>query len=109
NDEYRAQLAQQKGQLANLRARLAELQNGSRPEEIQKARADVNQAKADMANAKVTLDRTQSLVSQGVLSKQALDDAQGKYDGNEAKVASLQRTLDLSVLGPRKEQIDQVR
>jgi HlyD family secretion protein len=62
-----------------------------------------------MANSKVTLDRTSQLVSQGVLSKQALDDAQGKYDGNEAKVASLQRTLDLAVLGPRKEEMDQVR
>src|SRR5579875_3607799 len=38
-----------------------------------------------------------------------LDDAQSKYDGDIAKVASLQRTLDLSVLGPRKEEIDQIR
>ncbi len=41
DDEYRAQLAQQKGQLENLEARLAEIENGSRPEEIEKARADV--------------------------------------------------------------------
>ena len=109
DDEYRAQVMQQKGQLANLEAKLAELQHGSRPEEIQKARADVNQAKADMENAKVTLDRTSKLVSDGVLSKQALDDAQAKYDGYAAKVASLQHTLDLAVLGPRKEEIDQVR
>jgi HlyD family secretion protein len=109
DDEYRAQVNQQKGQLANLEARLAELQNGSRPEEIEKARADVNEAKADLANSKITLDRTRQLVSEGVLAKQALDDAQAKYDGNAAKVASLERTLDLSVLGPRKEQIAQVR
>lgn len=109
DDEYRAQVTQQKGQLANLQAKLAELQNGSRPEEIQKARADVNQAKADMANAKITLDRTSKLVSEGVLAKQALDDAQAKYDGFAAKVASLQHTLELAVLGPRKEEIDQVR
>jgi HlyD family secretion protein len=109
DDEYRAQLTQMQGQLTNLEARLAEQTNGSRPEEIQKARADVNQAKADLENAKVTLDRTKQLVSEGVLSKQALDDAQAKFDGNEAKVAGLQRTLDLSVLGPRREQMDQVR
>lgn len=109
DDEYRAQVMQQKGQLANLEAKLAELQHGSRPEEIQKARADVNQAKADMENAKITLDRTSKLVSDGVLSKQALDDAQAKYDGFAAKVASLQHTLDLAVLGPRKEEIDQAR
>ena len=43
------------------------------------------------------------------MPKQTLDDAQAKYDGDIAKVASLQRTLDLAVLGPRKEEIDQVR
>jgi HlyD family secretion protein len=109
DDEYRAQVQQQKGQLANLEAKLAEDEHGSRPEEIQKARADVDQAKADMADSKVSLDRTRHLVQEGVLAKQSLDDAEAKYDGDVAKVASLQRTLDLAVLGPRKEEIDQVR
>ncbi len=109
DDEYRAQVEQQQGQLANLQAKLQEDLNGSRPEEIEKARADVNSAKADLADAKVSLDRTRGLVNEGVLAKQALDDAQSKYDGDAAKVASLQRTLDLAVLGPRKEEVDQIR
>jgi len=109
DDEYRAQVQQEKGQLANLEAKLAEAQHGSRPEEVAKARADVNQGKADAANAKVSLDRTKELTQAGVLAKQALDDAQAKYDGYEAKVASLERTMDLSVLGPRSEEIDQIR
>ena len=109
DDEYRAQVEQEKGQLANLQAKLAEDEHGSRPEEIQRARADVDQAKADMADAKASLERTAQLVKEGVLAKQSLDDAQAKYDGDVAKVASLQRTLDLAVLGPRKEEIDQIR
>ncbi len=109
DDEYRAQVIQQQGMIANLEAKLQELQAGSRPEEVEKARADVSQAKADLENTNVTLDRTKQLVSGGVLSKQSLDDAQAKYDSNAAKVASLQRTLDLSVLGPRKEELAQVR
>jgi len=108
DDEYRAQLEQAQGQLANLEARLAELRNGSRPEEIAKARADVNQAKADVENAQLTLNRTRALAQDGVVAKQVLDDAQAKYDSAEAHVNSLQRTLDLAVAGPRKEQIDQV-
>ncbi|MBV9082704.1 MAG: efflux RND transporter periplasmic adaptor subunit [Acidobacteriaceae bacterium] len=108
NDEYRAQLESQKGQLANLEARLQELKNGSRPEEIAKAKADRDQAQADLENAKVSLERTKQLASEGVVPKQSLDDAQAKYDSAVAKVASLQRTLDLAVLGPRKEQIAQV-
>ena len=109
DDEYRAQLDQMKGQLANLQARLAELEHGSRPEEIAVARANLEQAKADLENAKVTFDRTRRLVSQGVMSKQALDDGQAKYDSALARVNSLQRTLDLAVLGPRQEQIDAAR
>jgi HlyD family secretion protein len=109
DDEYRAQVEQEQGQLANLEAKLAEDEHGSRPEEIQKARADVDQAKADLADSKATVDRTRQLVEEGVLSKQALDDAQAKYNGDVAKVASLQRTQDLAVLGPRKEEMDQVR
>lgn len=109
DDEYRAQLQQAQGQLENLQARLAELLHGSRPEEIAKARADVNQARADLQNYQVTLDRTRSLANEGVIAKQSLDDAQARYDGAQAKVNSLQHTLDLAVLGPRKEEIDQVR
>ena len=108
DDEYRAQLTQEQGQLANLEAKLEELKNGSRPEEVAKAKADRDESQADLENARVTLNRTKQLVAEGVLSKQALDDAQAKCDGSAAKVASLQRTLDLSVLGPRKEEIAQV-
>jgi HlyD family secretion protein len=108
DDEYRAQVTQQRGQLDNLLGRELEIKNGNRPEEIEKARYDVSQAKADLDNAKVSLDRTKQLVAEGVLSKQSLDDAQAKYDSAVAKVASLQRLLDLEVLGPRKEQTTQI-
>ena len=107
--EYRAQVLQQQGQLATLQAKLQELENGSRPDEIAKARADVAEAKADMEDAKVSLDRTKQLAGDGVLAKQLLDDAQAKYDGDTAKVTSLQRTMDLAVLGPRQEEIAQAR
>ena len=109
DDEYRAQVTQAKGALLNLQAKLAELEHGSRPEEIAVARANLNQAKADQENAQVTLNRTRGLVNDKVLSKQALDDAQAKYDSAVAHVNSLQKTLDLAVLGPRQEEIDSMR
>lgn len=108
DDEYQAQVTQYKGSLANLEARLDELKNGSRPEEVSRAKADVEQARADVDNAKITLNRTKQLVNEGVLARQTLDDAQAKYDGAEAHAASLQRTLDLAVIGTRKEQIAQI-
>ena len=109
DDEYRAQLQQTKGQLENLKARLAELENGSRPEEVATALANLNQAKADLENARVTLDRTRPLTKEGVLSKQALDDADARYRSAMARVDSLQKTYDLVKVGPRQEQIDAAR
>ena len=81
DDEYRAHLLEAKGQLNTLKARLAELENGSRPEEVAKSKADLEQAKADLENARVTLSRTKQLVADKVSAKQALDDAQARYDG----------------------------
>ena len=52
DEEYKAQVQQAQGNLANLQAHLQELLNGSRPEEIEKAKADLDSAQADLVNAK---------------------------------------------------------
>lgn len=109
DDEYRAQLQQAQGQLANLEARLAELVNGSRPEEVAQAKANLDVAKADLENARLNLDRIKPLENSGVMSRQNLDDAQARYDSALAKMASLQKTYELVRLGPRREQIDAMR
>jgi len=109
DDEYRAQLQQVRGQLASLEARLQELISGSRPEEIAVAKANLEQAKADLENARINLDRTKNLTSEGVLSRQALDDAQARYDAAAARVNSLERTYELVRIGPRKEQVEAMR
>jgi HlyD family secretion protein len=109
DEEYRAQFDQARGQFASLQAKLRELEAGSRPEEIAQAKADVEQARADLVNAKVTLGRTRQLVGEKVLSPQALDDAQARFDSAEARVASLDRKFELARLGPRQEQIDAAR
>jgi HlyD family secretion protein len=109
DDEYRARMLESQGQLETLKARLAQAQHGSRPEEIAKAKADVEQARADQENARVTLERTRGLVQDKVMAKQTLDDAQARYDGAVAKVASLERAHELVRLGPRQEEIDALR
>lgn len=109
DDEYRARLLESQGQLETLKARLAQAEHGSRPEEIAKAKADVEQAIADRENARVTLERARGLVQDKVMAKQTLDDAQARYEGAAAKVASLERASDLVRLGPRQEEIDALR
>jgi HlyD family secretion protein len=109
DDEYRAQLDQAKGNLANLEARLAELEHGSRPEEIAQALANLNSSKADLENARVSLERTRKLVSQTVMSQQNLDDAQARFDSAVAKRNSLEKAYELVRIGPRQEEIDSMR
>ncbi len=57
DEEYRAQVQQAKGNLQNLQAHLDSLTNGSRPEEIARAKADLESSRAEEVNAKVNLDR----------------------------------------------------
>ena len=109
DDEYRAQLEQAQGRLVSLEARLLELQNGSRPEEIEVARANLEREKADLANAKINLDRTEQLLRDQVLSRQNYDDAKARYDVQAARVASLDKTYQLVKIGPRQELLAQVR
>ena len=109
DDEYRAQVQEAKGNLDSLQAKLEEGEHGSRPEEIAVAEANWKQAQSDLENAKNTLDRTRPLTTQGVLSKQAYDDALAKYDNAAAKVNSLKKTYDLAKIGPRVEQINSLR
>ncbi|MBI3679689.1 MAG: efflux RND transporter periplasmic adaptor subunit [Acidobacteria bacterium] len=109
DDEYRAQSQQANGQVQALEARLQELLAGSRPEEIAVAKANLEVAHADLANAKINLDRVRKLASEGVLSRQMLDDAGARYDSQAARVASLEKTYELVRIGPRQEQIDAVR
>ncbi|HEV3199222.1 MAG TPA: efflux RND transporter periplasmic adaptor subunit [Bryobacteraceae bacterium] len=109
DDEYQAQLEQAKGNLATLQARLDQALHGSRPEEVAQASANLESARADLDNAKVTLSRTQSLMKDGVTSRQTLDDAQARYDSAVHKVNSLLKSYELVKLGPRQEEIDALR
>jgi len=109
DQEFRAQAEQARGNLEYAKARLAEMEAGSRPEEIARAQHDYDQAKAMLIDDKANLDRIRPLVAEGVLSRQALDDAIARYEASVQRVNSLQRTYDLAKLGPRVEQINQAR
>src|SRR6266550_3012355 len=91
DQEFRAQYDQQRGAADSARAQLEQLQHGSRPEEIQQTEHNLSEARATAANDKLTLDRTTTLVAQGVLSKQALDDATAKYEASLQRVHSLEQ------------------
>src|SRR5581483_10733666 len=105
DDEFRAEYDQARGATENAQAYLLQLQNGSRPEEIQQAQHNLDEARATLANDKLMLDRTRELTAQGVLSKQALDDATARFEADQQRVQSLSQSFQLAKIGPRAEEI----
>src|SRR4051812_24441274 len=109
DDEYRARVAQQQGLVDNAKAQLAELEAGSRVEEIATAKARVDQAQAELTNAEISLERLKGLESTKAVSRQQIDDADALVRGKRAALETVRQQYELSKAGPRKETIDAQR
>jgi HlyD family secretion protein len=109
DSEYRAQYEQARSAYDSAAARLNELERGSRPEEVERAKADMDRAQADLSTSDAQLKRIEGLVKEGVASPQTLDDAKGRSDSARANLASLTKTYELTRQGARKEQVDAAR
>jgi HlyD family secretion protein len=104
------QLAQAEAQAAAQLQVVKRLRSGSRPEEIAQARANLQAAQADLANARQQYDRWRSAaeISAGrAVRQQDVDNARTSVQVAEAKLAVVQKTLDLAIAGPRREEIDE--
>ena len=101
------QVAQAAAQVAAQRATVARLHNGSRPEEIAQAKANLDSAKANAVNARKQLERRLGMLPSGGASQQDVDTAMANAGVADAQVEVNQNALDLAVLGPRREDIDQ--
>jgi HlyD family secretion protein len=109
DDEYRARVAQAQGQLDSAKAKLDELEAGSRPEEIASAKAMLDQAQSELKNAEQNLKRLKEVESTRSVSQQQIDDAEALVRSRTAMVENQQQSYNLSKIGPRKEQIDAQR
>jgi HlyD family secretion protein len=86
------------------------LRSGSRPEEIAQARANLQAAQADLANARQQYERWKSAaeISAGrAVRQQDVDNARTAVQVAEARLAVVQKTLDLAIAGPRQEEINE--
>jgi HlyD family secretion protein len=104
------QLAQAEAQSAAQLQVLKRLRSGSRPEEIAQARANLQSAQADLANARQQYDRWRSAAEMSAgraVRQQDVDNARTSVQVAEAKLAVVQKTLDLAIAGPRREEIDE--
>jgi HlyD family secretion protein len=108
DDEFKARLAVQQGQLEAAKAKLAELEAGSRPEEIAMAKAAVEKAEAEKANADVNFKRLNE-AGPGTVARQEIDNAEALVKSRQAELDSQRKQYELTKIGPRKEQIDAQR
>lgn len=102
-------IALKKAELGAAESRLLELQNGSRPQEIETARAMATEAEAQHTQAQRDWERAQRLYKNDDISTAQFDQFRTR---NQAAAATLQRArqqLKLVQEGPRQEQIQQQR
>lgn len=108
-EPYRDQVNLAKAQLTQATANLTKLINGSRPQEIDQARAQVAQAQANVENADLTFQRENDLRRTNAISRQEFDNATATRDANRAQLRSAQANLALLEAGSRQEDIDAAR
>lgn len=102
-----AKLSNAQAQLAQQSARLAELTNGSRIEDLDAARAELSSAQALQTEARKQFDRQAELAAKQLVARSALDNAKATRDRATASVSSAQARLQALSAGPRREQIAQ--
>jgi len=91
-------------------ATVDKLHRGSRPQEIAQAQASVASATAERLNARqqwTRLSALTTLTSGRAMSEQDLESAKAAMDSAQARLAAAEQGLDLSRIGPRKEDIAQ--
>ncbi len=106
---FEATVQELEAQLEQAQQQLNELEAGSRPQEIRKAKADVAATQASLVDARLTYRRVQKLVHDKVSPQQNLDDARSKLDVAQATLDAAKEALSLALEGPRKETIAAAR
>ncbi|MCF8082058.1 MAG: efflux RND transporter periplasmic adaptor subunit [Deltaproteobacteria bacterium] len=87
------------------RSRLNKLKTGSRPQEIEIARAQVAEAEAALFEAEKNHERVSRLHKIGAVSNSGYDTARRQLSTAQAKVASAKQQLVLALEGPRQEDV----
>jgi HlyD family secretion protein len=100
-------IALKAAQLRQAEARLTELLNGSRKEEIGQAQAAFEEAKANDVQAAADWERAQRLFKDDDISAQQFDQFRKNRDAAAASLRRADESLKLVLAGPRQEDIDQ--
>lgn len=107
--ELQAQWQAAQAQVRAARARLRELQRGSRDEEIAQGRAALRAAERRLENATHDADRGTRLYDGGAISRQQYDNLQTLLTLAQSEHESAVERMRMLERGPRREQIDAQR
>ena len=102
---YDMDVRQLEGKVEAQKQEVTRLHNGSRPQEIEQARAMVQANEATLKDAELTYHRIKGLVATDYAPQQQLDDATAKLKTSGAHLKEAREALELAVIGPRKEDI----
>ena len=106
-DTLKIELAAAQAGLELYQHQLAELKNGSLPEEIAEARANVLGAKAAQQSAAKSLRRVTTLQSSGAISESNIDDARERAELTRQTLSAMESLFKRVKEGPRVEKIAQ--
>jgi multidrug resistance efflux pump len=107
--EFRADRERAKALLASAKHNLEELEKGSRPEEIEQARADLAEANAQQKQLQADYKRAAEMLAKKVLSREQYDATESKFLAMERRLQRLKMALKLMEEGPRIERINVAR
>jgi len=102
-------IAARHAELNEAQAKLDELLNGSRTQDIQQSEAAVTDARAQLEFARSDWERMQALFKNEDISKQQYDQARAKFDSASAVLRQAQERYSMVKEGPRKEEIAAAR
>ncbi|MEZ6143355.1 MAG: efflux RND transporter periplasmic adaptor subunit [Zavarzinella sp.] len=103
---YQAQHAEAVANVAAAEARYQELVSGSRPEELDQAKAELEDAMATLDQFKLEWDRLKKQNSGGFISQREYEQAEANYLTSIKRVDARQKAFKLLELGPRQERLD---
>lgn len=108
-DRLNAAIAGAEAQLEAREQVVKQLERGTRPQQVEQARAEVAASEARLENARLDLERVRSTTASGASPAQALDDAQARYRVEQEVLEVRRKALDLALAGPREEEIAQAK
>lgn len=109
DSRLQAQVRAARAQLNRSLANLAQLEAGSRPQEVLRDENSARRAELKMLNAKANLERRRQLMDIGAISRQDFDAAELEYTTAEADYQSAVQQLSMTQEGTRTEQIEMAR